>query len=796
MRIETVEIRNFRKLASVRLDFASQTTLLVGANNSGKTSALIALRSFLKQGISAFSKNDLTLSRWQEVNQIGVGWASKPVVTPAGTWAGVLPSLDVWLHVEDDEVHRVSSLIPNLDWTGGLVGVRFAMQPKDEEKLAHAFHTAWSATQALKLEWRASERFAARPNAVPDQTAALVEAVESVAESSDRSGPDEEFPAGADERVSKDLGTADLLLWPDDLIDFLSRHFQTHLELRHYVLDPAKFLPPTEDRARVQDLPEDAQPLASNPLATIVLIDEINAQRGLGDAGESSAEVASGRIPDTARLSRQLSDYYTKHLDPAENPGPEDLDALETIAVAQKEFDGRLKQAFKVAFDEMADLSYPGVTDPRIRVASRLSAVESLKHESAVSFELDRAGGSVANAMYLPEGQNGLGYQNLISMVFRLMSFRDRWLHVGKATKPTSDQSIQPIHLVLVEEPEAHLHVQVQQVFAKKAFQVLRNHADLLGKPELTTQLVISTHSSHIAHELPYESLRYFRRLRAGTNGVDVPTSNVINVDLAYGTTGDTQRFVARYLRVQHADIFFADALILVEGSAEKMLVPLFIKNHHPALNQAYVTMLEIGGSHAHRLQPLIDALKIPTLVVTDLDPKSKSGPNEPTRRSVEQISGNPTLKNWSDVESDVDSLLNADPETKIRDGDGQYAVRFAYQTPVMVSLASKVEEALPSTFEDALAFENVAFFQHLAGTGLTKKFREILATETDVTSVAAKLHAALKTGSKAELALDIMVSADFETMRPPQYIEEGLSWLEARLEKLESTIDSDTDVS
>ena len=62
MHIQAVEIRNFRKLASVRLDFAKQTTLLVGANNSGKTSALMALRSFLKKGISAFSKNDLTLS--------------------------------------------------------------------------------------------------------------------------------------------------------------------------------------------------------------------------------------------------------------------------------------------------------------------------------------------------------------------------------------------------------------------------------------------------------------------------------------------------------------------------------------------------------------------------------------------------------------------------------------------------------------------------------------------------------------------------------------------------------------
>ncbi|TIH33905.1 AAA family ATPase [Subtercola vilae] len=787
MRIEAVEIRNFRKLASVRLDFSKQTTLLVGANNSGKTSALIALRSFLKQGISAFSKNDLTLSRWQEVNDIGAGWAVDPSVTLPGTWAGLLPSLDVWLHVEDDEVHRVSPLIPTLDWTGGRVGVRFALEPKDEENLARTFHDAWTATQALKAAWR-----------LPAETAPVILSSAStnhnVGHEAVDYGADHVSAVQTDQPLLSAPEPRDLSLWPDDLIDFLSKYFQTHLVLRHYVLDPEKFQPPMKDCACVQDLPRDSEPLASNPLADIVLIDEINAQRGLGDAGEHAADASTGRISDTARLSRQLSDYYTKHLDPAENPGPEDLHALQTIAVAQEDFDARLKQAFKVAFDEMAGLSYPGVTDPRIRVASKLSAAESLRHESAVSFELKGTGGLATSEMYLPEGQNGLGYQNLISMVFRLMSFRDRWLHVGKAAKPMSDASIQPIHLVLVEEPEAHLHVQVQQVFAKKAFDVLRNHIDLLDKSELTTQLVISTHSSHIAHELPYESLRYFRRLEAGANGVNVPTSNVINVDLAYGTTQDTQRFVQRYLRVQHADIFFADALILVEGSAEKMLVPLFIKHRHPALYQAYVTMLEIGGSHAHRLQPLIDALKIPTLVVTDLDPKFESGPNAPTQRGVKQISGNPTLKNWSDLDSDVDSLLEAHTEAKIKKGDDQYAVRFAYQTAVTVSLDTTTEEALPSTFEDALAFENVSFFRTLAGTGLTRKFRDILTTETDVKSAAAKLHAALTSGSKAEFALDIMMSVDFEKMTPPRYIDEGLTWLEERMQKQELTVNGDTD--
>lgn len=63
MKIKFVEIQNFRKLKSVRIDFADETTLLVGANNSGKTAAMVALSYFLIDQ-KDFSVNDFTLSCW------------------------------------------------------------------------------------------------------------------------------------------------------------------------------------------------------------------------------------------------------------------------------------------------------------------------------------------------------------------------------------------------------------------------------------------------------------------------------------------------------------------------------------------------------------------------------------------------------------------------------------------------------------------------------------------------------------------------------------------------------------
>ena len=113
------------------------------------------------------------------------------------------------------------------------------------------------------------------------------------------------------------------------------------------------------------------------------------------------------------------------------------------------------------------------------------------------------------DSLKLSEKYNGLGYQNLISMVFDLMRFRDDWMREGKAkqAKQDSDRAIEPLHLVLVEEPEAHLHVQVQQVFIRKAYDVLTNHKFIKENENFATQLVISTHSSHVARETNFADL-------------------------------------------------------------------------------------------------------------------------------------------------------------------------------------------------------------------------------------------------------------------------------------------------
>lgn len=123
MRIQHVEISNFRKLLSVRIDFANETTLLVGANNSGKSSAMLALRRFLVSKGSSFRLQDLTLCHFAKLDEIGKEWETPPAnfeIPTAKDWADWLPSLDIWVSADQGEFHFIRDLIPSFAWRGGL----------------------------------------------------------------------------------------------------------------------------------------------------------------------------------------------------------------------------------------------------------------------------------------------------------------------------------------------------------------------------------------------------------------------------------------------------------------------------------------------------------------------------------------------------------------------------------------------------------------------------------------------------------------------------------------------------
>jgi predicted ATP-dependent endonuclease of OLD family len=654
MHIQYVEVDNFRKLQAVRIDFADDTTVFVGANNSGKTSAMVALRRFLVDR-SDFTINDFTLTHWAALDALGAAWES---AISAGAdefdWGGVAPHLDVWLNVPKGDLHFVQKLLPTLDWNGEHIGVRLRYEPKD--------------VQALRQEY-VTEKLAVA-EVMKAATAATAGTV------------------GVDDKgVSSDANaglSVTFALWPKSMMDFLSRRLRATFEVRAYLLDPAKQALPIEGVASPQVLPHGSEPIDGDPFKSLIRIDEISAQRGFGLAPASTRSdeppYEGEQRGGGKKLSSQLRSYYTQHLDPFNKPEAKDFAALQALHEAQAAFGKRLAECFSPSFKELEEIGYPGMTDPKIATTPNIKPIDGLNHASAVQYEVPTQLATGGFAHRLPEDSNGLGYQNLVSMVFDLMSFRDKWMRLGKAAKTieTEEAHIPPLHLVLIEEPEAHLHAQVQQVFITQAYDVLRKHDKLKGSKDLRTQLIVSTHSSHLAHEANFASLRYFRRLPAKAVAGSVPVSSVVNLSEIFGGGDDTQIFVRRYLKATHCDLFFADGAVLVEGPAERILVPHLVRTRaqFEYLRRCYITWLEIGGSHAHRLKSLILHLGLNTLIITDIDAKDDEDKAVPPVRDASLKARNETLKTWIPKEDSLDVLLDKKASELISSDTIGYAVR------------------------------------------------------------------------------------------------------------------------
>ena len=253
----------------------------------------------------------------------------------------------------------------------------------------------------------------------------------------------------AREVEEKDKNSEDKIkLWTKTLCEYIEKRMPSIFTIRAYILNPEKI-------ATLEEVPQttdyEMECSEQRPLESIIRVDMIETQRGFYDP--ETAITGS----DNRNLSNQLRNYYNKHLDPEKSPTVEDLNILKAMEEAKRAFNDNLEEKFRTSINELENLGYPGINNLTIKIETKVNAKDALKHESAVQYEIAH---SNSEEIYcLPEQYNGLGYQNLISMVFRLISFRDDWMRVGKSKKNTEKQAVELIHLVLIEEPEAHLHM-------------------------------------------------------------------------------------------------------------------------------------------------------------------------------------------------------------------------------------------------------------------------------------------------------------------------------------------------
>ncbi|KZB57710.1 ATP-dependent nuclease [Thalassospira xiamenensis] len=720
MYLSDIRLKNFRRLSDVKISFDNDISIFVGANNSGKTSVAQALHFFLSGTRDRVAFHDISACRWNDIDNFA-----------NAIDGAVLPemSVDLWFEVEQNDLHRVIDLLPSLSWESTKVGVRIAFSPRNADETLQRFRQRHEQAQ------------------IGIQT-----------------------PAGEDPYIAP----------PRTLKDFLETEIPREYEFKYYVLDIAQFNDALEPNQgyEPQELLREQGRTGRDIVNSLIKVDFLHAQRHLSDsAGGSRNE----------ELSRHLSRYYQRNL---ERHG-DDYQAIRALAESENLLNQHLAQVFEDTLERLRDLGYPGLTNPRLIIKSALNpaSVMSSQDGTHVHYALNDEG------LTLPDKYNGLGFKNLIYMVVELLDLHAQWL--------ATEENRPPLHLVFVEEPEAHLHAQLQQVFVNKVLNILEAETpDAVG---FHTQLVITTHSPHILYERGFHPIRYFRRQ---SSGIDQSTQ-VLNLSQFHRNTDAPSRdFLERYLKLTHCDLFFADAAILVEGNVERLLMPQMILKAAPGLRSCYLTVLEIGGAFAHLFRDLIEFLGITTLVITDLDSVTApeiqeeeenadieadeeevddDGPNARSTcppETPDAITSNQMLVQWLPGLNRIDDLLAQDTQRKTIAADENElgAVRVTYPTTIDITCAAWEGQTIRRagrTLEVAFAFDNLDWTQDYDNRDLRLRVRGAESLDHLAQRIHEKVHSS--SYKKTDFALALLAKNP-ENWVVPQYISEGLSWLEETL--------------
>ncbi len=674
MKIKNIKVKNFRLLSNISVNLEEDITLIVGRNNTGKTSLLEVIKVFLSSE-DKISFEDFSQSSYNEFKKLYSEYLKTlhPDISETNkeeleeSIQNKFPKIQFQIEFEYDKIKdsliNLSEFITDLDENRNDACALFSYESNNSLGLLKMFHN----------------------------------------------------------REDKTI----------EILKYLKENIKSSFKIKCFAKDVES------EYTREIDIG------FREKIKKVVLFQEIKAMRILDDKkSDSNKTLATG-----------FSKYYNER-DKTDDNVKAVEDSLKDISVV-------LKEKYDAVLDNiLEDLKRFGaktpIVIPEISIASEFDSESVIRNNIKYYYKQEE--------IDLPESYNGLGYSNLIYMILELASFIEHF-------RNSKEEKVSEFLTVLIEEPEAHMHPQMQQVFISQIKGIIED----AEKDGIFAQLIITSHSSHILSEAGidkekgFSRIRYFNRI---DNEIEVKDFNSLKIV----DEKKTARFLRQYLTLHKSDLFFSDKVIIVEGTTERMLLPQMIRKVVPDLVTQYVSILEVGGAYTHKFKEILEFLNLKTLIITDIDSvKQGGGKNKKCPVNEGETTSNQTLNEWLPKKSSIKELIEAEEKDKIESD----IIRVAYQTEENGIIGRSLEEAFIIANLDFLKteipqpkdpkFKPAKEFSLFMSKGLDK-----LDTDTPYNL------APTASNAKTNFTFDLMSFPEdkYGSWNVPKYIVEGLKWL------------------